>query len=65
MKVTFDPKKCIHCGACDVLTNGVICSPGDKAAFLNPKANLNHKEVQENIKVAANTCPQKAITIEN
>lgn len=64
MKVTIDTKKCVLCGACEVLTNGAIMSPGDKPASLNPKMNLNSKQIQESIKAAAETCPQKAIKIE-
>lgn len=64
MNVKIDPKKCIRCGACDVLTQGAIISRGDKPAYLNPKANLENKKTLENIKIAVETCPQKAIKIE-
>lgn len=63
MKVIIDPKKCIRCGLCEVLTNGAIVSPGDEPAYLNPRANLKDPKTQENIKTAANSCPQKAIKI--
>jgi ferredoxin len=63
MKIIIDPKKCVLCGACEVLTNGAIISPGDKPAYLNPKADLKNKGVRNNIKIAADTCPQKAIKI--
>ncbi len=63
MKVFIDPKKCIFCGACEELTQKAIISPGNKSASLNPKANLKDRVVQENIKMAADTCPQRAIKI--
>ncbi|MCJ7805523.1 4Fe-4S binding protein [Patescibacteria group bacterium] len=63
MKVIIDTKKCIFCGACEELTLKAIISPGDKPASLNPKANLNDPVTKENIKMAAETCPQRAIKI--
>lgn len=63
MKVTIDSKKCVLCGACEVLTHGVIISNGEKPAYLNPKANLKDPQTQENIKMAVDTCPQNAIRI--
>lgn len=63
MKITIDPKKCVRCGLCEVLTNGAIISPGNKPVYLNPKANLIDPKIQKNIKTAANSCPQKAIEI--
>ena len=64
MKVSINPKKCVLCGACEVLTKVAIISDGDKPAFLNPKANLKKPQVLEDIKAAVETCPQKAIKIE-
>jgi ferredoxin len=64
MKVFIKSDKCLRCGACEVLTNGAICSPGDKAAFLNLNINLDDPETIDNITIAADTCPQKAIIIE-
>lgn len=64
MKVAIDPKKCVRCGACDVLTQGAIVSPGDRPAHLNPKADLKDRQTLENIQAAVETCPQKAIKIE-
>jgi len=54
----------VRCGACEVLTQKAIISSGDKPAFVNPKANLKDTKIQENIRTAAETCPQKAIIIE-
>ncbi|MCX6705372.1 MAG: hypothetical protein NT162_03510 [Candidatus Woesebacteria bacterium] len=64
MKIIVDPKKCVRCGACEVLTQGAIISPGDKPAHPNPKANLKDTQTLENIRTAMETCPQKAIKIE-
>jgi ferredoxin len=63
MKVLIDAKKCVLCGACEVLTDGAIISSGNQPAYLNPKANLKDKIVQEKMRTAAETCPQKAIKI--
>ena len=63
MKVVIDPKKCVLCGACEVLTQGAIVSPGDKPAFVNPKTNLKDPKVREDVKTAADTCPQRAIKV--
>ena len=64
MKVVINSKKCVLCGACDVLTQGAIVSQGNQPAYLNPKANLKDPQTKESIKMAADTCPQKAIKIE-
>ena len=63
MKVIVDPKKCILCGACEVLTQGTIISKGDKTAYLNPKANLENKRIMEKVKIAIESCPVKAIKL--
>lgn len=63
MKVTIDPKKCVSCGACEQLTEGLIKVPDNKPAKLTSKPNFKDPNVRENFKMAADICPQGAIII--
>lgn len=66
MKVTVDKNKCIGCNLCFDVSEGTIGVPfgTDGKAGVDPKADFSKKEVVEAAKLAAETCPTQAITIE-
>ena len=67
MKITVDQEKCIGCNMCEDISDGVVATKYSKTgatAIINPKADLEDKAVIANIRLAAETCPMQAITIE-
>lgn len=66
MKITVDKSKCIGCNMCeDVSEDAMGTKYGtDGKAGPNPEADMKNSVVIENVKLAAETCPMQAITVE-
>jgi ferredoxin len=66
MKITVDINKCIGCNMCEDISDGAMGTKfgKDGKAGINPKADLTDHAVVSNLKLAAETCPMQAITIE-
>ncbi len=62
IKITIDKTKCLGCGTCTALCPKVFkiveTPDGMKAEVVNPNG-----DTQENIKMAADSCPTTAISI--
>jgi ferredoxin len=66
MKVVVDPNKCISCNMCEDISEGAMGTKygKDGKAAQNPDADLTDRVVVANLKLAVETCPMQAITIE-
>lgn len=67
MKITIDENKCIGCSMCEDISEGAIGTKfgKDGKTALNPEADLTDRVVVANCKLAAETCPMQAITVED
>jgi len=63
MKVTINVNSCIGCNMCEGLSGGVISAKTGKAV-LDTTADLSKSEVAEAVRIAAQSCPMQAISIE-
>ena len=66
MNITVDENKCIGCNMCEDISEGAIGTKfgKDGKAAQNPEADLSDRVVVANCKLAAETCPMQAITVE-
>jgi ferredoxin len=66
MKINIDQDKCIGCSMCEDISEDALGPKfgTDGKAVMNPEADLTDRVVVANCKMAAETCPMRAITIE-
>ena len=64
MKVKVDLNKCLGCGACTQIAPEVFELVEDKSK-VKKDAPLDNPEIQEQIKMAADSCPTQAIEIQD
>jgi ferredoxin len=66
MKLIVDPEKCIGCNMCEDISQGAMSTKygKDEKAAINPEADLTDRVIVANLKMAAETCPMQAISIE-
>lgn len=66
MKIIVDKNKCIGCNMCEDISEGAMGTKygSDGKAGINPETNLEEKKVIEDVKLAAETCPMRAVTFE-
>lgn len=66
MKIVIDNSKCMGCNMCEDLSEGAIGIKfgSDGKAGVDPKVNLDDKEIAEAVELAAEACPMQAIKVE-
>ena len=63
MKILINESICAGCNMCGAVSGGIISVCETGKARLNQEANLNDQAIVEAIKMTAQVCPSKAITI--
>ena len=63
--VHVDKSLCIGCCSCETIAPGVFSV--DKSTQMNPKSNVYNRKGESNLKIinAAETCPTKAIIVDD
>ena len=66
MKITVDSSKCIGCNMCEDISEGALGTKfGEEGkADLNKEADLTDRVIVANIRLATETCPMRAVKIE-
>jgi ferredoxin len=67
MKIIVDSEKCIGCNMCGDISEGAMGTKfgKDGKAAQNPEADLTDRVVVANLKLAIETCPMQAISLED
>jgi ferredoxin len=67
MKIIIDQEKCIGCDLCNEISGGAmgIKYGKDGKAGQNPQTDLTDQSVVEKVKLAMQTCPVQAISLED